>query len=461
LEDLFERVEEAAIEILEGIGIAVGEEELMEMAVSLGFKERGGRVVLERSVVRRFIEGVREEVEEKREEGMGSGISLGINPYPTNYLSVEADEILPMTTERLVESVKLVDSFAEEGLKPGAPGCPVDVPPPLQPLQQYRIAATYSRHGRYPVEPRNLFALPYLMEMAELLGHPIRSLPVYVFSPLNLSGESLKCVLRARGSISSVSVSSMPSVGSTAPIRIGDALAMALAEVVGSALLIHEVLGIDVYWSVGIFPCDLRSMAMSFGSPEYILFQILSSQLDAYMHGRKWMGIRDGVIMTDAKLPGSQSCSEKMAQIFSFFTFGARYLSGAGTLSLDEVFSPEQLVYDLEMRDHVVRIVDGLELDCDPRRAREEVLEGIRFGSFASLDSTNMLYKSIYWRPRAFRRGFLRSWIGAGSRTERDRAKDMVRERMRSHRYILEPELVEGLDRIYRKAEAELRNHGT
>jgi hypothetical protein len=39
---------------------------------------------------------------------------------------------------------------------------------------------------------------------------------------------------------------------------------------------------------------------------------------------------------------------------------GARHFSCAGTLSLDEIFSPVQLLVDCEMRDWVQRAIQGV-----------------------------------------------------------------------------------------------------
>lgn len=460
-----EKIEETAIKILEEIGISIGHQEFLEMALAKGFKPKNGRIILERAIVKDFIEE-----EQKKNEGYDDSgdwrehlekpISIGTNPYPMNYHNLETDEIVPFTTDKLIESVKLIDSFKDEGIILGAPGYPTDVPPVLQPLQQYRILATYSRQGRYPVDAKYLESLPYIMEMAALLGNPIRSLPVYVFSPLNLSGESLKCVLTFKERLNSVSISNMPSVGSTAPIRIGDALGMASAEVIGSAIIVREVLGLEVQWEISLLPCDLRTMSMTFGSPEYILFQIAASEVDAYLHRRKLEEIWSGTILTSAKLPGPHSCLDKMASMIFYAMMGGRHFTGAGTLALDEVFSPEQFIYDFEMKNYVNRFIKGLDSNCNLERTVSEVREGISNRSFAYLESTVNLHRSVYWYPRVLNRKSLRTWQNAGSPKDKERVKEIVREKIKSHEYLIEPELRKEIEKMYKRAEkdCELNN---
>ena len=68
-------------------------------------------------------------------------------------MTVEQDRVVPYTTERLIEMTKLVDSLADDGVYGAPPGIPVDVHPDLQPLAQYRIAATLCSPGRHARRP--------------------------------------------------------------------------------------------------------------------------------------------------------------------------------------------------------------------------------------------------------------------------------------------------------------------
>ena len=86
---------------------------------------------------------------------------------------------------------------------------------------------------------------------------------------------------------------------------------------------------------------------------------------------------------------------------------GVRRFGVAGMLSLDEVFSPEQLLYDIEIRDHAQRIAKGIDGDCDHGRCLEDVRESIHQKGFVALDTTVNTYRDVYWHPRLFECQFL------------------------------------------------------
>jgi trimethylamine--corrinoid protein Co-methyltransferase len=374
--------------------------------------------------------------------------------YPTHVHDLETDRVVPFTRDRLVEAAKLVDSLSVQGVIGGAPGCPSDVPIRLQPILQYRIQAQYCRQGREPIDPRWAETMPYVMEMAEALGRPLRSLPVYVVSPLTIGGESLECAVRFQGRLERLWTSNMSSVGATAPVRIAHAIALGVAEVIGSAIVLNAITGLPVDWAVHTVAFDLRGMAMSFGGPEYLLFRWACEEVNAFLHGGE-LGPPAGVMRTQAKLPGPQAAAEKTAGVVAGALLGSRHFDGAGTLSLDEVFSPEQLVTDCELRDHAERLVVGIDGECDPVACAAEAAAGLD-GGFLGLDSTLDSYQRVYWLPKLFERRSLAGWREAGSPELRARAREIARALVASHEYELPQDLARELDRIYARAEREL-----
>ncbi|HIE26702.1 TPA: hypothetical protein EYP66_05410 [Candidatus Poribacteria bacterium] len=320
-----ERIEEAMLQILEKVGIAVLDEAIQNRLLSNGFQMKDDRVLIHRKFVSEFLDAERKRNGDKFSEGAyptepsSSKIGVGVSPYPQWVHDIETDKVIPFTTKKLIEATKLLDILSLSG----PPGCPADVPPPLQPIVQYWVAATHSRNGRRPVDPKSLETLPYIMAMAEVLDNPLRSLPVYVFSPLTLGSESLKCVLKFKDKLSSVGVSDMSSLGCTTPINTGDAFALCVAEVVGSAILLKEIIDLPIHWSIRLCPIDLHSMAMVLGSPEDLLLQFANAEVNAYFHGTRWYQAVGG-IHTNAKLPGAQACTEKASLMTTGAILGAR-----------------------------------------------------------------------------------------------------------------------------------------
>jgi trimethylamine:corrinoid methyltransferase-like protein len=448
-----ERIERSAESILEEIGIAIEDDNLLKKLLSSGFSIRNKRVFIEKNTFRDFL-GNRDITHNPQHIiPQSSRISLYVSGYPQYIHDMETDKIVPYTTDKLIEATKLVHVLSSSNVLSSPPGCPADVPPPLQPIMQYWIAAVYSKHGRRPVDPKSLESVPFVMEMSEALGNPIRHLPIYVFSPLSLGSESMKCALKFRDKLSAVGVSNMASVGCTLPINVGDACALSLAEVAGSAILVRELVDLPVSWSVRLCPIDMRSMAMVLGSPEDLLLQFVGAEINAYFHGKDWHPALSS-IHSNAKIPGTQACIEKSSIMTVGALLGARGFGDAGTLSLDEVFSPEQLIYDVEIRDHVQRIVKGMSGDCDPERCLRDVRAGLERRNFVAIDTTLKDYHNFYWFPKLFERDLLSAWQDKGAVNIRTKARDMIRNLLSKYDYELEPHLRRNLDRILAQAKA-------
>jgi trimethylamine:corrinoid methyltransferase-like protein len=460
--DCLEQVEITAGEILAEIGLAVDNPAIRAKVLATGFRESpAGRILVDRAAYREFIADERKAAGNRFAEGAKPGappgtiIKVGVSNYPLFRHDMETGLIAPFTTKEHAEAVKLVDSLSARGLVACSPGYPADVPTEFSPVLAYWNQATYSRDGREAPDPKFSKATPWVMEMAGALGRPIKGLPVYVASPLNLSGESLENVILLKDRLESIHVANMPSPGSTAPVNLGDALAQAAAEVVGAAIIAGKLTGIRATWSFCLFPTDMRDLSMVFGSPENFLFHLVSAEALAFLHGDRWHPSA-GNIHTMAKLPGAQACAEKASIMTAGALLGEQWFGSVGTLSLDEVFSAEQLIYDLEIRDHVQKLVDGKQVSIDVNRCLAEINMGIAQGSFAGLDSTLGLFRELYWHPAVFERAFLSGWRNKGEKTAKQNAQALINESMKKPAFHLPDGDQKAIDLILQRARKEL-----
>jgi trimethylamine:corrinoid methyltransferase-like protein len=446
-----EQIHAAASRILDDVGMRVLSEEGMTAARRLGLRVRGERAFIGRGHVDDFAAHTWRRAQDQPAEGEPApDITLSPCQYAHHVHDIDTDEIVPFTTDRLIAMTKFMDTLTPLGVRPRAPGVPVDVPADLQALQKYRIQATYCREGRRPVEMESPRTMHYLMDMAEVLGHPITSAAVYVVSPLTLGGASLEYALIAKDRLRSLWVSNMSSMGATAPIAPGTALALGVAEVIGGAILAREAVGLPVEWSVRVCPFEPRAMSLSLGSPEELLLQYAFEEVNAWYHGRE-PAAPGGSLHTQAKLPDAQAVAEHLTILLTNALLGTRSFAGLGRLSLDEIFSPELAMIDIELRDHVQRLVAGTEVECEATACVREVMDGVAEG-FLGLESTARSYAQTYWMPRLFWRGMLAEWRGAGAPELRARAKDLVRRQLAQHEYRLPADLWRELDRIFKAA---------
>jgi trimethylamine:corrinoid methyltransferase-like protein len=157
-----------------------------------------------------------------------------------------------------------------------------------------------------------------------------------------------------------------------------------------------------------------------------------------------------------AKLPNGQSAAEK-ASILSLGAFlGARHFSCAGTLSLDEIFSPEQLLLDCEIRDWVERGLQGVWLG---EEAVENWVEEIRAGvarGFLNRDSTLDHYQDHAWYPRRFARGAIGPWLANGQPQLSGQLKKEAQRRIAEHQYELDADRRRAIEEIYAFAKRSL-----
>lgn len=449
---------ESAIALLTSTGLRVRHEKLLDLAAKAGFRVVEGRVFPEDSPVRRFLEECRtsDRGHRRSEGGQEAPFRLRTCQYATHVHDLDTDTIVPYTTERLIEAAKVVDVLGDEGVVGQIPGCPGDVADLLQPILQYRLQAQHMRQGRRPIDAKWPRSLPYVMAMAEALDHPIRSLPVYVVSPLTIGSECVDSVLAVLGKLERLHVGNMPSVGATVPIGLANAFALGIAECAGAAFLLQAIIELPVSWSVSAMAFDLRGMAMSFGGPEHRLFCWAAEEVNAFCHGRElrapggWSALR-----TQAKLPGPQAAADKMAGAIMAAVLGTRDLDGLGSLSLDEVFSAEQAIFDCEIRDFVERFAAGVDVHFDPELLQAELPQALGAG-FLSTDSTLSTYQDVYWLPRLSERRSLAGWLAADRPDLRDRAKALARDCIARHDYRLADDLERELDGIYADAEKDL-----
>lgn len=449
------RVHELAKRTLQEIGMEVRHDAALERLRAAGFCVRGRRVCFEPAVVDEYVDEVRQRISstaQPRSEPDDGRLSLFVSSYSLYLHDVDRERLEPYTSERLIEMCKLIDSLAADGVRGAPPGIPAEVRPELQPLAQYRIAALHARQGATPVDPTSAITVNHLLDMAEVMERPIRGLPVYVPSPLRLGGESLDVVLACADRLAEIHVSSMPSVGATAPLHPFGALAVAAAEVIGGALAVRCLTGKPTTFHVDAFPFDLRTGAMVFGSPENLLYQMLSADCNRFYGGASNRAPSNIHVMS--KLPDAQAAADKAAIMAVGAFLGARSFGAAGTLSLDEVFSPEQLLLDCEIRDWVQRAVQGVWLGeevLDDWLA--EIKEGIE-GSFLMLDSTLDYYRQQAWYPQHFQRAAIGPWLAAGQPRLTDSLRDEVRRRIAAHDFELDAERRRAIDSIYQAAMA-------
>jgi len=457
---IIETMHERALEILQEIGIKVSEDRVLRRIENIrGFKIEDGWVKIDSALMETLIEENR-----MRMKGMGGTedaeeVILSIHPYSTHILDPETDEIRPLTTQDLIASTKLIDSLYDWGVRGTTPGAPQDVPPGLDRILQCKIGYEYSRtashrsgsHTGPPFE--NYYQAKYIQRMAEALGQKMH-FNVYVISPLKLEGMSIDYAIPyfEEGACEGVHVVSMPLAGATAPVYPIGAFTQCIAETFGGYAILHEAYpNIPIHpGGIGAYHFDMKYGNIVFGSPEQVLMDLIGIAVNRFYGVERVHGVRS--LRTMAKKVDVQAQVEKAASAAVGVLTGPGAFIHSGGLSLDEVFSPIQLIMDCEIGRYLSRLAKGLSFSEEELDISMDVIRrGAQKGTFLAERTSLIDHKKLYWYPDLFDYSLLHTSRGQ-MKSITDRAKDIISKRVAEHDFILEEDKRRKLDEIYQEA---------
>jgi trimethylamine:corrinoid methyltransferase-like protein len=435
------------------VGLQVVDEHLIRHLTDYdGVRLQNSRVCLEPWLVEKHIADYRATRPAQEKKAPDSHIHLSAGCCAHHIVDLQTDEVRPITTADLIEATKLIDALHDEAVSGHVPGFPQDVPAALQALVEYKIGSEVSHWGGSFVAPCSIKGLEYIYEMHQVMAQSF-GLPLYVVSPLRVVGDSLQAILHFLDRVDHLNASSMPIMGANAPVHFVGAFVQAMAESIGGFVVLRLLApGVPVSFGIMAFCLDMRYGSITYGSPEQNLCDLIGLSIRAYygMAGGSTRSIR-----TMAKRPGVQAAAEKGASAMVGALAGSRSFMGGGMLSVDEVFSPEQLIIDREIADYAGRVAQGFEFDQE-KLSLEIIRECVDTADFLSHPSTLESFKSTYWMPRLFEHPMLEAWRQSGERDVREKARQMVSEKLRRYDFELGREKKETLNSIYQRAQETL-----
>ena len=428
-----EQMHRAALKVLFELGISVENSTALRLLVEAGVRVDGSRAYFHPEFVEEHLHILKENWAKEAiiPKDIPDHLTFGVGDMCQYYHNPHTDAIELMTTKNLVEASKIVHAMQTRGLGSYVPGVPRDVPNQLQALVEYRIGAEFltgepTLDTLHPPE-----ALPYLFELAEIMGHPLRSTNIFSVSPLRLSGYEFDIAVSYRDHWQSFSVTTYPAAGVSAPIHFRAAWVLSIAEALGGAVTMHIVSGgKPITFSVGMFPFDLRTITIVGGMPECIWMYWARAQIDRFYNPNVGYSMMLG---TQAKRPGLQAGLEKgMAGAFGAMT-GCDDFHYIGVLSFDDIFSPEQMLADIELCDALDHLKRGIPRQ-DPEAWLDTIQEGLE-GGYLKADSTLDHYQEAYWQPSLMDRLSWHTFQHASGKTARERSREAVLAMLDAYAY--------------------------
>ena len=453
-----DQIREGAFKILEEIGVKLDRPKLIEIIAGKGFRTEGAFIKIDKETARKKIDSQRAERPKPKKEPLWTFISPYSHAYENIDGSFEAitSESNAAMARFAVNAGGIWKSLGERspiGATP--PGHPREVAPELQFFRQAVNGFVWCKNFS-PLEPVSVKTAPHYFGLCEAMGRPVTSMPIYVSSPLNVANESFDVAYENRRRLSNVWVGSMPSLGATAPLNLIAAYSQTLAENLGGAVVFEELSGVPASFSVNLFGFDFYELTMPFGSPEKLLLEWINAEVNARVCGNESDGPKGVDIHTNAPRCGIQACAEKASLAAAGAMLGATGMGCAGTLGMDELFSPVQLLLDLEILEHVQRVVDGMPLDEFEGDLIAEVRDGMKRGYVIS-DRTLDGMLDYVWRPRFFNRKSFGAFSERPYPVETEKARDFASDLLKKPpAYKIDDASELEAERIYSAAEKSL-----
>jgi len=252
-----------------------------------------------------------------------------------------------------------------------------------------------------------------------------------VVSPMTFAADSLDVACAAIDIGMGLHCLTGPQAGATAPAALAGTLAQGWAESLASLCVVTFLEpGYPMVLGNWVFVSDLRTGAFSGGGAEQALLGAASGQMSAFYSIPGGMGAG----MTDSKLPDNQAGFEKALTLaLGALSGGGFVYESAGMLASLLGCSHETLIIDDELLGVIRRIARGIEV-TDETLSVEVVAETVAGpGHYLGAEQTMSLMETEYIYPRHADRSSPDDWNEQGARDIWARATDQARDVLANH----------------------------
>lgn len=361
------------------------------------------------------------------------------------------------TAEDLVNLTKLSDYLNVTG---SAPVRPLDIPVHLQEIMMYKISWENSRikgNDIFEHNPKSTVRCAnYIYEMAKAADKWF-SVALWMISPRNFASNDLEVIFQFKDKKVPMCITTMPIAGATAPINLLGAYTQSLFELFAGLTLLNLVNpdGLNYcppFDNIRAYYFDMKYGNFIYGSPEDVKGTIYQVNLNNYFN----MPIVAKALLTSSKEPDGQACFEKGVHTMTAMLMGVCGFTNAGTLSVDEIYSAEQLVLDCEIVEYCSNVIKEEEFS-EENFYMDDIINTGPHNTFMDKDSTLFNYKKLMWEPNLFIHDNLGQWTNNNKKSLYQRANTMVKDILLKHRYEIDANLKKELDRIYKIAEKDIK----
>ena len=441
------RIHHAALDVLEKIGLADATPSGIDYMTKAGaILNSAGRLIFPRALVedtvaraaRHFVLHGQDPKHDM--EPWGSRVYFGTAGAAVHIVDAKTGGYRDSTTKDLYDIARVVDTLEHLHFYQRSVVCrEVATPLEMDINTAYASVAGTTKHvGTSWVQPQHVEAS---LEMFHLMAggeDKWRARPFvsqsncFVVPPLKFAYDACLCLETAVRGGMPVLLLSAGQAGATAPAALASALVQEVAECLAGLVYVNAVKpGAPAIFGTWCFVSDLRTGAMSGGSPEQALLSAASAQLSRFYDLTG--GTASG--MSDAKLPDMQAGYEKAYNHALVGNAGANLIYESGGMLASLLgFSMEGLIIDNDIIGAVQRTIKGVEVTDESlslETMRKVCLEGP--GHYLGSDQTLHLMQREYIYPTVGDRTSPNQWVDEGRPTVVERASRKLESILASH----------------------------
>ena len=450
------RIVEGALTLLNKTGIQCKSEIAQRfMAANPGVRVSASRVYFKRDFLEGYVAHMRAAYRPAESDGH---FHQGPPWSSLNIADLRDGTVRPATENDLIRAVRLYEGMGIYGgvKEMGAycSGPPVvvgTVEPRYRDLFSTKVCLENSKSFGAPMDTPNEKDLDLFVKMFEVVGRKPNILVELIINPLRFNDLNMEFLLRHRQDERiNISIGAgMPCSGSTAPLMFPAAFSLAFAEGLAASIFTHLCTGKYSMVEASVGPFDFRYANYAVGSPEWLLLDMVSRKIFQHLTGSM---PRDGALLSLARWPDAQAVHDHTTSAVLQGLQGARWFSGSGQLSHDEVFSPEIVVIDRDILAAAERMVRGIKWEEDLNRSLEVIHEGLNKGHFLDDESTLASFRDFFFAGNLFRGMNLDQWRKRGSIPLIEEASLMVDRIVAEYVFKRYTDQIRELEHIYQYA---------
>ena len=439
-EEGVEAIHNAAMRILEEIGVAFLNEEALEILREAGCSIDGNVVRMDRAFVMEMIAKAPAEftLTPRNPDRMitigGRHLTFGNVSSPPNYYDMEIGKKVSGTREQCQNLLKLTQYFNCIHFAGGYPVEPVDIHASVRHLDVLydkltltnKVMHAYSL-GRERVEDvMEMVKIASGLTEEEFQATPRMYTNINSTSPLKHDQPMIDGCLRMVRRGQAVVVTPFTLAGAMAPVTMPGAVAQSLAEGL-CAIALFQYVAPGCPCVIGTFTSnvDMKSGAPAFGTPEYMRATQMTGQL-ARFYG---LPMRSSGVCA-ANVPDGQAMWETSNSLWSALQAQTNMVyHAAGWLEGGLIASPEKFIMDCEVLQHIQRYLNPMLTSTgEDDLALDAIAEVGHEGHFFGIQHTQDRYTTAFYQPFLSDWKNFEAWEVAGGVWTAERAHHLFKE---------------------------------